>query len=322
MSQHDYQIDNGTGLTVRSDINALAAAIASNNGGATAPTVTFPHMLWYDETNGILKQRNTANTAWVSLLLADGTVPGSSITNAKLANMAAGTIKLNNTGASAAPIDGTVAQAMVMLGAVGVVRTQIFTASGTYTPNANMLYCITECVAGGGGGAGVASSATLSCGGGGQAGSYARKLASKATIGASQAVTVGAAGNGGAAGNNVGGNGGDTSVGTLCIARGGIAGANPTGGAGAVAGVGDFVVPGSEGLNGPSLSIAAASTISSGAGGPSIFGGGAKGTTTGGRSGSGYGSGGSGGWSNASSAAVAGGAGGPGIVIITEYCSQ
>jgi hypothetical protein len=68
MSQHDYVVSNGSGAAVREDINSLAGAIASLNSGTTAPTTTFAHMLWADETTGILKQRNAANSAWISLL--------------------------------------------------------------------------------------------------------------------------------------------------------------------------------------------------------------------------------------------------------------
>lgn len=68
MSQHDYNVANNPGATVRADINALAEAIASLNGGSAAPSVTFPHMLWFDEVNAQLDIRNTANTAWIVLL--------------------------------------------------------------------------------------------------------------------------------------------------------------------------------------------------------------------------------------------------------------
>jgi hypothetical protein len=65
MSQHDYGIANDTGANVRADINNLAGAVATNNAGASAPSTTYAHMWWADETNGVLKQRNSANSAWI-----------------------------------------------------------------------------------------------------------------------------------------------------------------------------------------------------------------------------------------------------------------
>jgi len=53
-----------TGLELSQTLNAIAAALASNNSGPTAPPVTFPYMWWPDTTSGLLKQRNGADTAW------------------------------------------------------------------------------------------------------------------------------------------------------------------------------------------------------------------------------------------------------------------
>lgn len=72
MSQHDYVIDNGDGATFRADINAVLAAILTANSGSTAPTATAPFMLWADTANGVIKQRNAANTAWVTLWTLGG----------------------------------------------------------------------------------------------------------------------------------------------------------------------------------------------------------------------------------------------------------
>jgi hypothetical protein len=74
MSQHDYVIDNGPGKTVRLDIQSALQALASLNAGATAPTVTYPGMMWLDTsvgTNGQLKFRDAANANWIIKLDLD-----------------------------------------------------------------------------------------------------------------------------------------------------------------------------------------------------------------------------------------------------------
>lgn len=72
MSQHDYVIANGTGAAVRSDLNGALAAIVTQNSGATAPSTTYAYQWWADTTTGLLKLRNAANNAWITLFQLDG----------------------------------------------------------------------------------------------------------------------------------------------------------------------------------------------------------------------------------------------------------
>ena len=208
------------------------------------------------------------------------------------------------------------------------INIQTFTSSGTYTPTASMKYCIIECVGGGGGG-GTANTGVgrWSSGAGGGGGGYSRKFASSATIGASETVTIGAAGTAGSSGQNAGGSGGDTSVGTICIGKGATGGAGndgsgsaiSIGGAGGVAGTGDITFPGQQGQ----YSYASTSVFyPQGEGGSSYFGYGGRcaiatpGTNNAGQN---YGGGGAGGSSYNQDGASAGSAGAKGVVIVTEY---
>jgi len=67
MSQHDYVLDNASGAAFRSDLNNALLAVASLNSGASEPSTTYAYMFWYDTTNNVLKQRNAANNAWVTI---------------------------------------------------------------------------------------------------------------------------------------------------------------------------------------------------------------------------------------------------------------
>ncbi len=67
MSQHDYVLDNQAGAQFRADLNNALAAVATVNSGATTPATTYAYQLWADTTTGMLKQRNAANSAWVTL---------------------------------------------------------------------------------------------------------------------------------------------------------------------------------------------------------------------------------------------------------------
>lgn len=205
----------------------------------------------------------------------------------------------------------------------GVMKQQLFPSSGTYTPDANMLYCLVECIgAGGGGGGAIAStSGWINGAGGGGGGEYSRSFLTKAQIGASKAVTIGAGGTAGPAGNNFGGAGGTASLGSLVTAVGGnggggaAAGGVGAGGNGGTGGTGDFKVGGQKGgAGGVASSLAVNAPIYGGVGGDSIYGFGGPAT--------GYGAGGTGASDSNAGGNKAGSAGAAGVVIVTEYCSQ
>ena len=67
MATHDYVIANGTGAAVRSDLNNALAAIVSNNSSSTEPTTTYAFQWWADTNTTLLKFRNAANSAWITV---------------------------------------------------------------------------------------------------------------------------------------------------------------------------------------------------------------------------------------------------------------
>ena len=106
MAQHDYVIANGTGAAVRSDLNNGLAAIVSNNSGATEPATMYAYQWWPDTTTGLLKIRNAANSAWITV----GTLASTNLGLASLAGATfTGNVILNTTTALELP-DGTTAQ--------------------------------------------------------------------------------------------------------------------------------------------------------------------------------------------------------------------
>jgi hypothetical protein len=72
VAQHDYIIANQSGAAFRADLNNGLAAIVSQNSGATQPSTTYAYQWWADTTTGLLKIRNAANNAWITVgTLAD-----------------------------------------------------------------------------------------------------------------------------------------------------------------------------------------------------------------------------------------------------------
>lgn len=204
---------------------------------------------------------------------------------------------------------------------------QVFTANGTWTKPADLVFAVVECVGGGGAGGGTQATTTgqASCGGGGGGGAYSRSVLNAGALGATEAVTIGAGGNGASAAG--GGAGGATSFGAHVVANGGgggaMKGAGTTmalrpGGAGgeAATGTGQVKAGGSPG----GLSAATSNARASGGGGSSALGGGGDGRVddleSAGRA---YGGGGAGRVNSESEGAKTGKDGAAGVVIVTEY---
>jgi hypothetical protein len=98
MAQHDYIIENQSGAAFRADLNNGLAAIVSQNSGTNQPSTTYAYQWWADTTTGLLKLRNAANSAWITIgTLAD--------VNLGLLSLAGGTL----TGALLADDSGTAA---------------------------------------------------------------------------------------------------------------------------------------------------------------------------------------------------------------------
>jgi hypothetical protein len=96
MAQHDYDIANQSGSSFRADLNNALDAIVSNNSGSSEPSTTFAYEWWIDTSNNLLKLRNSANNAWITIpisITADNSTPAGLTINGNL--VTTGTIDIN-----------------------------------------------------------------------------------------------------------------------------------------------------------------------------------------------------------------------------------
>ena len=123
MAQHDYVIANATGATVRADINSMALAISSNNSGSSEPATMYAYEFWVDSGNNLIKLRNAANNAWITL---------------PLSTTASNTIDVNGGAIDGTPIGASSAStgAFTTLSATGAITgvSATLTTSGTDDP--------------------------------------------------------------------------------------------------------------------------------------------------------------------------------------------
>ena len=111
----DYVIANANGATVRADINAVFLAVSSTNSGTSEPSTMYAFMLWVDTTTNLIKLRNAANGAWITLGLSvtasntvdinGGAIDGTAI-GANSASTGAFTT-ISTTGTLTVGVDGT-----------------------------------------------------------------------------------------------------------------------------------------------------------------------------------------------------------------------
>ena len=113
MAQHDYVIANASGSSVRADINSMALAISSNNSGSSEPSTRYAYEFWTDTSNNVVKIRNGANNAWITLpfsITANNTVDinGGAIDGTPVGGSTASTGAFTTLTASGAATFGTV----------------------------------------------------------------------------------------------------------------------------------------------------------------------------------------------------------------------
>jgi hypothetical protein len=236
------------------------------------------------------------------------------------------------TGTPTAPTPGAgdnstnLATTAFVAGTIRSKKVTVFTSSGTFTTDAKTVEADVEVQAPGGGSGGVTSSSPA-VGGSGSAGGRSKGRFDRATLGSSQAVTIGASGTAGNTSGTAGGTGGTTSFGALISCNGGNGGvAMVTGNSTAPAVAGGTATGGDNPVQGaPSdfgMSNTGTATLNwSGKGGASPYGAPGKSVTSGGpgEAAIGYGTGASGALGNGSAQNGAAGAGG--LIIVTEYLS-
>ena len=117
MAQHDYVIANASGATVRADINSMALAISSNNSGSSEPSTKYAYEFWVDSGNNLIKLRNGANNAWITL---------------PLSTTASNTVDINGGAIDGTPIGASSASTGAFTTITGTSAT--LTTSGTDDP--------------------------------------------------------------------------------------------------------------------------------------------------------------------------------------------
>ena len=207
-------------------------------------------------------------------------------------------------------------------GAGGFQSIQTFTSSGTWTKPAGITHIIVEVVGGGGAGGGSLGGGSVASAGGGGGGGYSTKFIDVSAI-SSETVTIGASGTLGAAGNNPGGDGVDTTFGTHCTGGGGGGGLGSAssaysggrGGAGGAGSSGTVNTNGGPGGNGATRN----GNANPGFGGSTYFGGGAQPILSDAIGSDAVSYGGGGGGSVSTSTSRQGGGGFAGICVVYEY---
>ncbi len=86
MATHDYVLANQSGAAFRTDLNNALAAIVSNNSNSSEPATMYAYQWWADTSANILKLRNSANNAWISICNLDGTIIADRVVTASIAD--------------------------------------------------------------------------------------------------------------------------------------------------------------------------------------------------------------------------------------------
>ena len=116
MSQHDYNVANASGATVRADLNNALSAIVSLNSGAAEPATMFAGQWWHDTATALLKRRNAANSAWITIGPIDSPLLAASETVSGIAELATNAETATGTDTARVPPVSALASAVAYQG--------------------------------------------------------------------------------------------------------------------------------------------------------------------------------------------------------------
>jgi hypothetical protein len=145
MSQNDFNIANQGFPSFRSDLNSALQALASTSSGATAPATPYANQLWYDTANDLLKIRNEANSAWITLFAvsADGfaiedKIVHSGDTNTAIRFPANDTVTVETNGSERFRVSSTGNVGIGTISPTSLLHLSVQNDGGSYTPAAQL----------------------------------------------------------------------------------------------------------------------------------------------------------------------------------------
>lgn len=107
----DVNVANDTFPNVRSDLNDILEALATNFSADNEPSTTYANQFWYETDTNLLKIRNEANDAWITLARIDQTNSRVEIVAESIEAADANGLLIKNDGATVIEVqdDGDVA---------------------------------------------------------------------------------------------------------------------------------------------------------------------------------------------------------------------